>query len=277
MRADNPLWPLALGGRMDGPALAEVVESRSARFEPGQLVVHMAGWRDEAVVSASRLTGVPSVDAPGPAFLGVLGYPGMTAYVGLFNVAKARAGDVVFLSGAAGAVGTAAIQMAKAEGMTVIASAGGPQKCALAAELGADVSIDYKSGVPIQEALREAAPDGIDVYFDNVGGDHLDAALLCAKWGARFAMCGMVSGYDSTPAAPVAHLDRIISAELTLKGFEVFSYEERRDEFEQRATEWFRRGDLRSVETVRAGLENMPAAFRELFSGSNFGKLVVEV
>lgn len=277
MAADNPLWPLPLGGRMDGPALAEVVESQVSGFEPGQLVVHMAGWRDEAVLPAERLTRVPDVDAPGPAFLGVLGYPGMTAYFGLFDAARARSGDVVFISGAAGAVGTAAIQMAKAEGMTVIASAGGPEKCGLAADLGADATIDYKSGVPVLDALRAAAPNGIDVYFDNVGGDHLDAALLCAKWGGRFAICGMVSGYDGTDAALVPHLNRIISAELTLKGFEVFTYEKRRKEFEEKAAELFRDGRLRNVETVRHGLETMPAVFRELFSGANLGKLVVEV
>lgn len=244
---------------LDGPA--EVVESASPDFLPGQLVIHMAGWRDEPgiVLPAARLTKVPQVDAPGPAFLGVLGYPGMTAYFGLFDAAQAKPGDVLFLSGAAGAVGTAAIQIAKAADITVIASAGGPQKCGLAAELGADVTIDYKGEVPVLEALRAAAPEGIDVYFDNVGGDHLDeTALLCAKWGARFAICGMVSGYDGGDATPVRHLNRIISAELSLKGFEVFSYEKRRGEFEDTAADLFRSGRLRSVETIRDGLRTCP-------------------
>jgi NADPH-dependent curcumin reductase CurA len=275
MDAETPLPPLPLGGKLNGPALGEVVESRSAQFHVGDVVTHLAGWRDEAVLPAEALQRVPDIPVPESAFLGVLGYPGVTAYFGLYDVARVRPGDVVFISAGGGAVGTAAIQMAKAGGMTVVASAGGPEKCALARKLGADVTIDYKGGLPIATALREAAPSGIDVYFDNVGGDHLDAALATAKKGARFAICGMVSGYNSRSREPIPHLDRIISAGITLKGFEVFSFADRLAEFYEVAGQWIHRGALTNVETVRHGLENTPQAFLGLFTGENLGKLVV--
>jgi NADPH-dependent curcumin reductase CurA len=170
------------------------------------------------VLPGEALQHVPDVPVPESAFLGVLSYPGMTAYLGLFDVARARRGDVVFISAGAGAVGSAVIQMAKAESMTVVASAEGPQKCALTGKLGADATIDYKSRLPIAHALRQAAPTGIDVYFDNVGGDHLDAALANANTGARFAMCGMVSGYNSRSREPISHLDRITSPRSPSRG-----------------------------------------------------------
>ncbi|QUQ64513.1 NADP-dependent oxidoreductase [Kutzneria sp. CA-103260] len=237
MAADTPLPPLRLGDVVGALALGQVVESRADGVHVGDVVTPLGGWCEETVLPAGAVRRVPDMPVAESAFLNVLGYPGITAYFGLFDVARARRGDVVFVSGGGGAVGTAVIQMAKAEGMTVIASAGGPEKCAPVSKLGADMAIDYKGPQPIGDALREAASDGIDVYFANVGGDHLDAALAVAHPRARFAMCGMVSGYNSGSRAPIPHLDRVISAEITLRGFEVFSFLDRLAEFHSAAGE----------------------------------------
>ena len=161
---------------MEGGAVGEVVESRADGFAPGDMVMHMAGWRDEAVVPAAALNKLPDLGVEPQAFLGNLGLTGGTAYFGLLDAASAKEGDIVFVSAAAGAVGSAVVQIAKAKGMTVIGSAGGADKCEFVRSLGADAVIDYKAG-PLLKPLAAAAPKGIDVYFDNVGGDHLDAAL----------------------------------------------------------------------------------------------------
>src|SRR5438094_8946983 len=180
-----------VGEPMDGGAIGEVVESKAEGFSPGDLVQHMAGWRDEAVVSARTVQKLPNLAAPPEQFLGVLGVTGATAYFGLLDAASAKEGDIVFVSAAAGAVGSVVVQIAKAKGRTVIASAGGPEKCDFVRSLGADEVIDYKAG-PILKGLAAVAADGIDVYSDNVGGDHLDAAFAVARNNARFAICGMI-------------------------------------------------------------------------------------
>src|SRR3954467_12165244 len=187
--------PFQIGEPMDGRAIGEVVESKAEGFAPGDLVQHMAGWRDEAVIQARTANKLPDLGAPPERFLGVLGVTGMTAYFGLLDSAGAKEGDVVFVSAAAGAVGSVVVQIAKAKGMAVIASAGGAEKCEFVRSLGADQVVDYKAG-SILKGLAAAAPDGIDVYFDNVGGDHLDAAFAVARNSARFAICGMIEGYN---------------------------------------------------------------------------------
>ena len=168
--------PFEVGQPMEGGAIGEIVESRADGFSPGDLVQHMGGWRDEAVVPARTANKLPNLGVAPEQFLGMLGVTGATAYFGLLDAACAKGGDIVFVSAAAGAVGSAVVQIAKAKGMTVIGSAGGPEKCAFVRSLGADQVIDYREG-PILKSLAAAAPEGIDVYFDNVGPDHLDAAL----------------------------------------------------------------------------------------------------
>jgi len=172
--------PFQLGQPMDGGAVGEVVESKAEGFATGDLVLHMGGWRDEAVVPVQAARKLPDLGAEPQQFLGVLGTTGATAYFGLLDAASANEGDVVFVSAAAGAVGSVVVQIAKAKGMTVIGSAGGEEKCDYVRTLGADQVIDYRSG-PIVKSLATAAPNGIDVYFDNVGGGHLDAALAVAR------------------------------------------------------------------------------------------------
>jgi NADPH-dependent curcumin reductase CurA len=268
--------PFQLGEPMDGGAIGEVVESRAEGFQPGDLVQHMGGWRDEAVVPAKTAKKLPDLGVAPELFLGVLGVTGMTAYFGLLDAAAAKEGDVVFVSAAAGAVGSAVVQIAKAKGMIVIGSAGGEQKCDFVRSLGADQVVDYKAG-PILKGLAAAAPDGIDVYFDNVGGHHLDAAFALARNDARFAICGMIEGYNAREPMSFRFIQRIIAARIQLKGFLVFDYFPRIDEFYRDMGPWVADGTVKSRETVVDGLENMPDAFLGLFKGANVGKMLVRL
>ena len=256
--------------------VGEVVESKADGFEPGDLVQHMSGWRDEAVVPARTANKLPDLGVPPERYLGVLGVTGMTAYFGLLDAASAKEGDIVFVSAAAGAVGSVVVQVAKAKGMTVIGSAGGPEKCEFVRSLGADHVIDYKAG-PVLKSLAAAAPDGIDVYFDNVGGDHLDAAFALGRNNARFAICGMIEGYNKAEPQTYRFIMRIIAARIRLKGFIVFDYFPRMAEFYADMGPWLASGAVKSRETVVAGLENMPDAFLGLFKGENTGKMLVKL
>jgi NADPH-dependent curcumin reductase CurA len=268
--------PFEVGEPLEGGAIGEVVESKAEGFAPGDLVQHMAGWRDEAVVPARGLNKLPNLGAEPQQFLGVLGVTGSTAYFGLLDAASARAGDVVFVSAGAGAVGSVVVQVAKAKGMTVIASAGGPDKCEFVRSLGADKVVDYKAG-PILKGLAEAAPDGIDVYFDNVGGDHLDAAFALARNNARFAICGMIEGYNQREPMAFRFIQRVIAARIQLKGFIVFDYFARMAEFYAEMAPWVANGTVKSRETIVDGLENTPDAFLGLFKGENTGKMLVRL
>jgi NADPH-dependent curcumin reductase CurA len=270
--------PFQIGQPMDGGAVGEVIESRAAGFAPGDMVQHMLGWRDEAIAPAAALTKLPALDVPPQAFLGQYGMPGMTGYWGLLAVAEAKPGDTVFVSAAAGAVGSTVVQIAKARGMTVIGSAGGAEKAAWVRSLGADAVIDYKAG-PVVKALGEAVAsigkDGIDVYFDNVGGDHLDAALAHARPRARFAICGMIDVYNDAKPTALKYLARLIGNRVQMRGFIVSDFMGRADEFYRDMGALA--GTLRREETVHDGLEAMPAAFLGLFSGGNTGKMLVRV
>ena len=268
--------PFQLGQPMDGGAIGEVVESKSEGFAPGDLVQHMAGWRDEAVIDARTANKLPNLGAAPELFLGVLGVTGLTAYFGLLDAASAKDGDIVFVSAAAGAVGPVVVQIAKAKGMRVIGSAGGPEKCEFVRSLGADEVIDYK-GDPILKGLAAAAPEGIDVYFDNVGGDHLDAAFALARQNARFAICGMIEGYNDTTPPSFRFIMRTNAMRIRLKGFIVFDYFPRMAEFYADMAPWVANGTVKSRETVVDGLAAMPDAFRGLFSGANTGKMLIRL
>jgi NADPH-dependent curcumin reductase CurA len=270
--------PFQLGAPMEGGAIGEVVESRAAGFAPGDKVQHMLGWRDEAVVEAAAAQKLPDLGVEDQAFLGQLGMPGMTAWFGLLDVASAREGDVVFVSAAAGAVGSTVVQVAKAKGMTVIGSAGGADKCAFVRSLGADAVIDYKEGgAPLVKKLADAAPRGIDVYFDNVGSDHLDAALAVARDHARFAICGMIDIYNDMKPTALRYLARVIQARIRLQGFIVTDFLGSAGEFQSGMAELLKAGKLQRQETVHDGLEAMPDAFLGLFAGGNTGKMLVRL
>jgi len=268
--------PFQIDQPMEGGAVGEVVESRAEGFSVGDRVLHMGGWRDEAVLDSRTVNKLPNLGAEPQAFLGNLGVTGATAYFGLLDVASAKAGDIVFVSAAAGAVGSAVVQIAKAKGMTVIGSAGGPEKCDFVRSIGADQVVDYKAQ-PILKGLAAAAPDGIDVYFDNVGGEHLDAAFALARMRARFAICGMIEGYNKAEPASFRFIMRVIAMRIRMTGFIVFDFQSRMDEFYREVGELIASGKLKSQETVVEGLEKMPDAFRGLFSGDNLGKMLVRL
>jgi NADPH-dependent curcumin reductase CurA len=268
--------PFQVGEPLEGGAIGEVVESRAEGLKLGDLVQHMAGWRDEAVIDARTAQKLPELGAPPQQFLGVLGVTGVTAYFGLLDAAAAKPGDVVFVSAAAGAVGSVVVQVAKAKGMTVIGSAGGAEKCEFVRSLGADQVIDYKAG-PVLKSLAAAAPEGIDVYFDNVGGDHLDAALATARNNARFAICGMIEGYNSGQPTSLRFIMRVIAARIRMQGFIVFDYFPRMAEFYRDMAPWVADGTVKSRETIVDGLENTRDAFLGLFKGENTGKMLVRL
>ena len=268
--------PFQIDAPMDGGAVGEVVESRDPDFAAGDKVVHMAGWRDEAVVEAKALNKLPDLGVEPQQFLGNLGLTGGTAYFGLLDAAQAKAGDIVFVSAAAGAVGSAVVQIAKAKGMTVIGAAGGADKCAFVTSLGADAVVDYKAGSLLKQ-LAAAAPKGIDVYFDNVGGDHLDAALALARPNARFAMCGMIDGYNSGEPTALRYIMRIIAMRIRLQGFIYTDYLGQLGDFYREVGGMIASGQMKPRDTVVEGLEKTPEAFLGLFTGANTGKMLVKL
>ena len=263
---------------LTGGAIGKVVESRHADYEVGDYVESHYGWREAYVSPPRGLRKLGELNAPASAYLGVLGMPGMTAYVGLLDVGKLKEGETVFVSGAAGAVGSAVGQIAKIKNCTVIGSAGGPQKVQhLVDELGFDHGIDYREGHLTQQ-LMKSAPNGIDVYFDNVGGDHLEAALNCMRPNGRLPLCGAISQYNATEAVPgPRNLAIAIGNQLTLQGFIVSNYNHLRDDFERDMAGWIASGELKYRETVFDGIEKMPEAFIGLFTGVNLGKMIVNL
>lgn len=268
--------PFQVGEPLEGGAVGRVVESRSPHLNEGDLVFHMQGWREEAAGPAEKFTKVPAMGVPDRLWLGNLGLTGATAYFGLLKVAEAKEGDIVFVSAAAGAVGSAVVQIAKAKGMQVIGSAGGAEKCAFVREIGADAAIDYK-GAPVAKGLMEAAPKGIDVYFDNVGGDHLDAAFAAARNNARFAICGMIDAYNSSEPQAFRYIMRMISARIRMSGFIYTDFMPQMGDFYRDMGGWIAAGAVTSRETVRDGIEGVPEAFLALFEGANTGKMLVRL
>jgi len=270
--------PFQIDAPLEGGAVGEVLASGGDDFQPGELVLHGLGWRDHALVPAAHARKLDPSDGPAQAFLGVLGMPGMTAYVGITDVAALKDGETVFVSGAAGAVGSVVGQIAKARGCTVIGSAGSAEKVAFVRdELGFDRAFDYHAG-PVAQLLAEAAPDGIDVYFDNVGGEHLEAAIGAMRPFGRIAMCGAISVYNATEAPPgPRNLTMVVGKRLNLRGFIISDHAERLPDFLRDVGGWLREGKIRYRETVVEGLENAPQAFIGLLRGENIGKMLVKL
>ena len=281
--SDAPSYipPFEVGEAMTGGAVGRVVASGDPRLPVGALVLHDQGWRDLAQGPGEGFRLVPEVEGvPASLHLGMLGLTGMTAYVGLTQVARLREGDAVFVSGAAGAVGTAVGQIARLLGASrVIGSAGGPEKAALLRErYGYDVALDYRAA-PIREQLAGAAGEGgVDVYFDNVGGDHLEAALDVLNRGGRVAVCGAISGYNAgARAAGPDNLTNVIKNSLMLQGFTLGEYARFAEEFQERMGAWLAAGEIAYDETVVEGVENAVAAFLGMMRGENVGKMVVRI
>ncbi|WP_411286447.1 NADP-dependent oxidoreductase [Phenylobacterium sp.] len=270
--------PFQLGKAMDGGAVGEVTASNAPGFSVGDLVQSNLGWREGYNAPAAGVQKVDTMGLPPQAFLGVAGMPGLTAYVGLLRIAGLKDGDVVFVSGAAGAVGSLVCQIAKAKGHTVIGSAGGPQKVAFLKEIGVDHAIDYKAETDLSAAVMAAAPDGIDVYFENVGGAHLEAALNAARLRARFAICGMISIYNATEPQPgPRNLALLIGKNIRMEGFIVSNHWDMMADFHRDLAAWVRDGKVKWKETVFEGIERAPDAFLGLFKGENLGKMLVKL
>ena len=271
--------PYEVGQVMHGRAVGAVVASSDPGLQVGQTVLHEAGWREYAVIDAGRATAVDPAAVPTvSAYLGALGMPGLTAYVGLLDMAAFQPGDTVFVSGAAGAVGSAVGQIAKARGAArVIGSTGSAAKVSHLYDLGFDAAFNYKDG-PVMAQLAQAAPDGISVYFDNVGTDHLEAAINSLRPHGRVALCGAISGYNATePAAAPRNLGMAVGKRLTLRGFIVSDHADRRSAFLAEMGDWIRTGQVRIDETIVDGLENAPEAFLGMLRGENTGKMVVRI
>jgi NADPH-dependent curcumin reductase CurA len=275
--SDRPSYvpPFQIGEPLQGAAVGEVIGGEG--FASGTLVLHNFGWREYAVVPAKHALAIDPDLAPPQAYLGVLGMPGLTAYVGLLEIGALRAGDVVFISAAAGAVGSLAGQIAKARGHRVVGSASSPEKVAfLRDELGFDAAFSYRDG-PIAQSLAKAAPDGIDLYFDNVGGDHLEAALGAMRVHGRVTMCGAISVYNSATAPGPRNLTLAIGKRLTLRGFIVSDHQDRRADFLAEVGKLLREGKITARETVVEGIERAPEAFIGLLRGDNVGKMLVKL
>jgi NADPH-dependent curcumin reductase CurA len=268
--------PVGIGEVMRALAIGEVIASKAAGFAVGDVVVGAFGMQEYAITAAKAATKIAPL-APLPRFLGVLGMTGLTAYFGLLEVGKPKPGDTVVVSGAAGAVGHVVGQIAKIKECRVIGIAGGAAKCAYLRDLGFDGVIDYKAD-NVSTALREHCPKGIDVFFDNVGGSILDAALARLARGARVVICGAISQYNATGAmkGPSNYMSLLVNR-ATMTGMVVFDYQDQYPRAIGELAGWLAAGKLKTKEDIRKGLETFPATLLELFSGGNDGKLILEV
>ncbi len=267
---------LELGDVITSQSVGEVVESRDGRFAPGDLVVGQLGWQEYAVARAGSLRRVPELLDPPTLALHVVGQTGLTAYFGLLDVGRPRPGDTIVVSGAAGAVGQVVGQIAKLMGCRTVGIAGGPDKCTDCTLYGYDVAIDYKDE-DFWSGLKEACPHGVDVYFDNVGGDVSGAVHRRLNMGARIVICGQISQYNLDRPEPTFHPSLLIVHRARMEGFLVTDYAHRFDEGAARLARWVAEGKITWREDVTQGLENAPAVFMGMLRGENRGKALVKV
>ncbi len=275
---DSYVPPFPLGETMQGGAIGKVVLSNHPDFVVGDYVSSGLGWRDYFISDGEELSKVDPGLASLTQYLGVLGGTGFTAYVGLLDLMDPQEGETVFVSGAAGAVGLITGQLAKIRGCRVIGTAGSDEKIhRLQREFGYDIAFNYKTD-DLDAALGDACPDGIDIYFDNVGGDHLQAALDHMKDFGRISACGAISLYNlEDPEPGPNNLSQIVRKRLTIKGFIVSDHSERRADFQRDMLRWLGEGEVIDYETVVDGLDNAPQAFMGLFKGENVGKMLVQI
>ncbi|MEJ2162123.1 MAG: NADP-dependent oxidoreductase, partial [Robiginitalea sp.] len=270
--------PVEIGSVMRAGSVGQVVASKNPKFKEGQYVVGSGGVQQYAVTDGKGFYRVDPSMAPLTTYIGTLGMPGMTAYFGILEVGKIQEGDVVLVSGAAGAVGSTVGQIAKIKGCKVVGIAGGPEKCTyVVEELGFDACIDYKNE-NVATRVKEECPKGIDVYFDNVGGDILDIALTRLRRHARVVICGAISQYNNKTAVkgPSNYLSLLVNR-ATMQGMVVFDYTSRYAEAAQAMGKWMAEGKLKTREDVYEGIENFPQTYNRLFSGEKLGKLVLKV
>jgi NADPH-dependent curcumin reductase CurA len=269
--------PFALGEALRGGAVGRVLASRDERWPVGTWVVHDHGWREAAILQGRGVRAVDPAAAPVSTALGVLGMPGLTAFVGIVDIAGVKEGETVFVSGAAGAVGSAAAQLARSRGARVIGSAGTREKVAWLRELGLAAAFDYHES-RVRDALRELAPDGIDVYFDNVGGETLEAAIGAMRLHGRIVACGSISRYNATEALPgPRNMFMVVTKRLRMQGFIVSDHGDRFPAFLGEVGPLVADGTIRYRETVVDGIERAPEAFIGMLEGANVGKMLVRV
>jgi NADPH-dependent curcumin reductase CurA len=271
--------PFQLGEPMEGGAIGTVEDSRDPRFSKGDWVLSDFGWREAYVAQGAELTLVDAELAPPQAYLGILGMPGFTAWIGLLEIGKLREGDHVFVSGAAGAVGSTACQIARVKGASVVGSAGSDEKVDwLVNELGVDTAFNYKTVGNLNRVLPGLAGQGFDLYFDNVGGEHLEAALFNMADFGRVVLCGMIDQYNAAiPPKGPRSLIATIPKRLTLRGFIVSDHDQEYGAFAQEMASWIREGRIVWKETVVEGIDGAVEAFLGLFTGANIGKMLVKV
>ena len=272
--------PYQLNTVMYGGAIGEVIESADASLQVGDIVLNGAAWQDKFVSKAAAVSKLTPFDPDQLSlYLGTLGMPGLTAYVGLLKYGEPKQGETVFVSAASGAVGANVCQIAKIKGCRVIGSVGSDAKAQwLLDECAVDVVINYKTCGDLNKALTDAAPDGVDVYFENVGGVHLQAALNAMNPFGRIAACGMISSYNNAEPVPGPNnLMLIVGKKIRINGFIVSDHGDMRDHYLKEMVGWIQEGKIKSRETVVEGLENAVDAFLGLFSGNNFGKMVVKL
>jgi len=265
------------GELMAGEAISRVVESKHDGFSAGDIVAAHSGWQSNPVVDAAAARRIDPRIGPLSTFLGILGMPGLTAYAGLLRLGEPAAGDTVLVSAASGAVGSLVGQIARIKGCRAVGIAGAPQKCAWVTDVaGFDDVVSYKTG-DLREGLDRSCPDGIDVYFDNVGGDTLQAAMERLALGARVVLCGLMAQYNSNEMPPGPNPAFIIKARATVRGMVVYDHEDLRAEMVEQVSQWLREGRIKYLEDRTDGLENAPEAFSRLMQGKNIGKAIVVV
>lgn len=270
--------PFQVGAVLQGGAVGQVVASNAAHLKVGDYVQSMNGWREWFVDNGGAVTKFEPKPGQMQAYLGALGMPGLTAYVGLLKIGELKDGERVFVSAASGAVGQIVCQIAKAKGCYVVGSVGSDEKAAYLKEIGVDRTINYKTAGDLNAAVAEAFPDGIDVYFDNVGGSHLQAAIgRMRQWG-RIAACGAIEQYNATAPVPGPNnLMLVVGQSLTIRGFIVSNSFDMMGQFHADMAKWVAEGKMKWRETIVDGIENAPKAFMGLFTGDNFGKMLVRI
>jgi NADPH-dependent curcumin reductase CurA len=266
----------ALGEPIPGRTIGEVIESDGA-LKPGDLVRTMSGWREIFDTRPDEIEYLDPRGLPPETFLGVAGVSGLSAYAGLTRIAQLKPGETLFVSAASGAVGSVACQLGRIMGARVVGSAGGPAKCAFLREIGVDAVIDYKAESDLAAALASAAPGGIDVYFDNVGGAHLDAAVGALRPFGRIAICGMISAYNADGPQPGPNLIQLVGRSARIEGFLTANHMDLMERFIGYMAGWIASGAVKYRDTIYDGIENAPRAFIGLFRGENFGKPLVRI
>jgi NADPH-dependent curcumin reductase CurA len=269
--------PVALGGVMVGRTVSQVTESKNAKFKPGEFVATNDGWQQYGVSDGKDLQRLNPALGPISTALGILGMPGMTAYVGLLDIGQPKRGETVVVSAASGAVGSVVGQIARIKGCRAVGVAGGPEKCAyVIGELGFDACVDHKRD-DLPDQLAAACPNGIDVYFDNVGGAVLKAVLPLINQNARIPLCGTIADYNATETPSGPYLRPLLTKRAMIKGFIISDHGDRAPAFLTDCAGWLTEGKLKYREDIVDGLENAPSAILKLFDGRNFGKLLVRV